>query len=162
MDPWDQLVDGSGCPFDVPRPKSNEHWDLIAPLDVSTLYLAANQTYKGHSLLVLDLRHATRPDQLATEEWAAFCADLHRATNAIARSVRPDHFNIATLGNVIPHLHWHIVPRYRGDARWGAPIWGTNLSDMRDTRLPAAERDRIIEQVREALALSSAPSRSAR
>ena len=36
---------------------------------------------------------------------------------------KPDHINIASLGNVMPHLHWHIIPRYRADPRWGGPIW---------------------------------------
>jgi diadenosine tetraphosphate (Ap4A) HIT family hydrolase len=150
---WDRLVRGEGCPFDAPRAASNEHWDLIAPLAVSSLYLAANQTYRGQCLLVLDLRHATRPDELTREEWVAFCADLHAAELAIVRTVRPDHINVAALGNVVPHLHWHIVPRYIGDPRWGSPIWPTNLDDMPDTRLTGAERVSLVQALRDAIAV---------
>jgi diadenosine tetraphosphate (Ap4A) HIT family hydrolase len=148
---WEHLVRGTDCPFDAPRAKSNDHWDIVAPLDVSTLYLATNQTYRGQCLLILDLRHATRPDQLSAEEWAALCADLHRAEVAIARTVMPDHINIAALGNVVPHLHWHIVPRYHTDPRWGSPIWPSNLTDMPDTRLPAIEQSRLVQELRSAL-----------
>jgi diadenosine tetraphosphate (Ap4A) HIT family hydrolase len=151
LNQWEALVRGTDCPFDLPRPESNQYWEIVAQLDVSTLYLTTNQAYRGQCLLVLDLRHATRPDQLSTLEWTAFCSDLHRAERAIVRTVNPDHINIAALGNVIPHLHWHIVPRYRNDPRWGAPIWPTNLADMVDTRLPAAEWSRLLAELRDAL-----------
>ena len=31
--------------------------------------------------------------------------------------------NVASLGNVVPHLHWHIIPRYADDAHFPAPVW---------------------------------------
>jgi len=120
---WKQLAYGHSCPLDAPRAPSNEQWEYVAALKVSTLYLAKNQTYRGHCLLILDLRHATRPDQLSPAEWASYCADLQKAETAIVRAVQPNHINIASLGNVMPHLHWHIIPRYQTDPRWGGPIW---------------------------------------
>jgi diadenosine tetraphosphate (Ap4A) HIT family hydrolase len=132
------------CPLDAPRPSSNEHWDLVAALSVSSLYLAKNQTYRGHCQLMFDSRHATRLDQLSAEEWRAFSDDLFKAQAAVMRAVRPDHINIESLGNVVPHLHWHIVPRYKDDLRWGSPIWLTSLADMIDTPLLPGDRDALL------------------
>ena len=148
---WELLVRGTDCPFDGPRQSSNEHWDLVARLAASSLYLAVNQTYRGQCLLILDIRHATRPEELSKEEWGTFCADLYAAEVAIAKAVKPDHINVAALGNVIPHLHWHIIPRYRGDPRWGAPIWPTNLKDIPDTRLSEADRNRLLQDIKNGL-----------
>ena len=67
--------------------------------------------------------------------------------------MRPDHINVESLGNVVPHLHWHIVPRYVGDPRWGMPIWTTPLSAMPDTRLEASDRGMLLRELREALAV---------
>jgi diadenosine tetraphosphate (Ap4A) HIT family hydrolase len=145
---WRKLVAGEGCPFEPPRAESNENWDLVATLSVSSLYLAGNQTYRGQCLLILDLRHAVRPDQLSAQEWASFCADLHRAERAVVAVVKPDHVNVAALGNVVPHLHWHVIPRTVGDPRWGAPIWTDSLGDMPETRLPARERAELLERLR--------------
>jgi diadenosine tetraphosphate (Ap4A) HIT family hydrolase len=64
------------------------------------------------------------------------------------RTVQPDHVNLESLGNVVPHLHWHIVPRYRSDPRWGAPIWLTSLADMVEVRLQPAERSALVELIR--------------
>jgi diadenosine tetraphosphate (Ap4A) HIT family hydrolase len=152
---WSELRVGTGCAFDAPRPESTIEWDMVAPLSVSTLYLFKNQTYRGHCLLILDLRHATRPHELSTAEWLQFCGDLHAAENAITSAVDPDHINIAALGNVMPHLHWHIIPRYRDDPRWGAPIWLTNAAEMPDTKLAANEHHRLLQSLRRALASSS-------
>jgi diadenosine tetraphosphate (Ap4A) HIT family hydrolase len=150
-DVWDGFFRGENCPMDAPRPASNDHWDLVAPLSVSSLYLGKNQTYRGHCQLIFDLRHAARPDHLSVEEWTAWCTDLYVAQGAIMRTVGADHINIETLGNVVPHLHWHIVPRYKDDPRWGSPIWPTNLADMIDVRLPEDERQRLIAALQSAL-----------
>ncbi len=55
---WDQLVRGVNCPFDAPRADSNDHWDLVAHLGVSSLYLSKNQTYRGHE----DTGHPSKTD----------------------------------------------------------------------------------------------------
>jgi hypothetical protein len=69
---WERRVRGADCPFDDPRPTTNQHWDLVEKLAVSSLYLASNQIYRGQCLLILDIRHATRPDELSKTEWGAF------------------------------------------------------------------------------------------
>jgi diadenosine tetraphosphate (Ap4A) HIT family hydrolase len=144
---WEQLLLGHNCPLDAPRARSTSLWEYVLSLEASTLYLAKNQAYRGQCLLILDLRHATRPDQLSAAEWSSFCADLHRAETAVVRAVQPDHINIASLGNVIPHLHWHIIPRYRTDPRWGGPIW----PEEAEHRLTAAEEDALIVTLKETL-----------
>ncbi len=140
-----------GCPLCAPRPASNDHWDFVARLSVSSLYLSVNQTYRGHCQLVFDPRHAATADQLSREEWRALSDDLFKAQAAITRTVRPDHMNIESLGNVVAHLHWHIVPRYRDDPRWGQPIWATPLDSMIETRLASHEREALLAGLRAAL-----------
>lgn len=144
-------MDSVGCPMDAPRSATNEFWDLISSLSVSSLYLAKNQTYRGQCSLIFDLRHAARPDQLSPGEWAAFCADLYVAQQAIVTVTDPDHINIESLGNVVPHLHWHIIPRYVGDPRWGMPIWTTPLSAMPETPLDARDHATLLEDLRRQL-----------
>jgi len=139
--------------MDAPRPDVSDAWDLIAKLSVSSLYLAKNQTYRGQCVLIFDPHHAARPDQLEPREWTAFCADLFAAQAAVMRALRPDHLNLESLGNVVPHLHFHVVPRYLGDARWGAPIWQSSLGDMLETRLEPGDRAALLETLRKALSV---------
>lgn len=50
-----------------------------------------------------------------------------RALNATERAVRehlrPAKVNLASLGNVVPHLHWHVIARHDWDSRFPAPVW---------------------------------------
>jgi diadenosine tetraphosphate (Ap4A) HIT family hydrolase len=148
---WEKLVAGEGCVLCAPRPESNDHWDLVATMSISTLYLARNQTYRGQCQLTFDARHVSRLDQLTPDEYSAFAGELFLAHHAVARAMTPDHVNVESLGNVVPHLHWHIIPRYVGDTRWGMPIWTTPLSAMPDHRLGETERANLIDALRAVL-----------
>ena len=147
---WEEFARGMGCPLDAPRPDSNDHWDFVVALSVSSLYLSKNQTYRGHCQLIFDPRHVARVDQLSASEWGALSSDLFTAQTAVMRTVDADHLNVESLGNVVPHVHWHIVPRYRGDPRWGSPIWLTSLDDMIDTRLSVEEQRALVTQLKAA------------
>jgi diadenosine tetraphosphate (Ap4A) HIT family hydrolase len=151
MTTWDEVAAGTGCPFDAPRAAHTEHWDAITTLSAATLYLPHNQAYRGHCILVFDPRHATRLDQLTASEWAGFANDLHACVGAITAVCAPDHFNVASLGNLMPHLHWHLVPRYKTDPRWGGPIWSADPRDDPDRRLEPGDRARLLDALRGAL-----------
>jgi diadenosine tetraphosphate (Ap4A) HIT family hydrolase len=144
---WDQWAEGVNCPFDRPRAASNEHWDFIAQLPASSLYLQKNQAYLGHCILIWDAHHAARIDQLTSEQWLMFCADLYRVESAVMRALAPDHINVEILGNAVPHLHWQVIPRYRNDPRWEAPIWTTTIEEAPVLRLPEPERIGLIEKL---------------
>lgn len=150
---WDALIRGENCPVCAPRPDSNEYHDKVADLSVSTLYLVRNQTYRGYCVMIFNSRHVTGLEHLTAAEHDAFSADLRRAAQAIFKTAQPDLMNYATLGNVIPHLHYHIIPRYKNDPRWGAPIWESDLSTMQVTTMKAAEFTKLRDDLRAALAV---------
>jgi diadenosine tetraphosphate (Ap4A) HIT family hydrolase len=35
----------------------------------------------------------------------------------------PHKINVASLGNMTPHVHWHVIPRYQDDAQFPGPVW---------------------------------------
>jgi len=149
---WDAKVRGEQCPLCAPRAESNAEWDFVAKLAQASLYLAKNQTYTGQCILIFDPRHAARPDELSAREWAELSADLQAASNAVVRAVKADHVNVASLGNVVPHVHWHVIPRFFGDARWGAPIWTNDLAEMKVTKLEPSAQAELVAKLRAALA----------
>ncbi len=148
LPPFDDMHAGKGCPFCQPRPDVNEFWIKIADLSASSLYLERNQVYRGYSIMVFNGRHVNGIEHLNAQEYAAFASDLHKAATAISKGVGAEHMNYATLGNVIPHLHYHIIPRYKADPRWGAPVWTSKLEDMEKKTLTPAQYDEIIEKIR--------------
>jgi diadenosine tetraphosphate (Ap4A) HIT family hydrolase len=48
--------------------------------------------------------------------------------------LRPDKINLASLGNMVAHLHWHVIPRFADDPHFPQPIWGTRQREWRGTR----------------------------
>ncbi|MGH8143443.1 MAG: HIT family protein [Steroidobacteraceae bacterium] len=138
-DHWEQRRAGVGCPLCAPRPDVNESVLLVRKLPVSSLYLARNQTYRGQCMLVYDVRHVNRLDELELAEWQALARDIWLAGRAVTLEFDPQHMNVESLGNEVPHLHWHLIPRYRDDGRWGGPIWTTQSSELRSLRLPEAQ-----------------------
>lgn len=65
----------------------------------------------------------------------------------------PDKINVASLGNLTPHLHWHLIPRFDDDPHFPRPVWSERLrtadSDRTNARrrlLPALERE-IVRQL---------------
>lgn len=150
---WNKLISGEQCPFCQPRDDNNQFWDKIATLSTSTLYLNKKQTYKGYSLLIFDKCHANNPNDITQEQWLNFSQDLYIAQKAIQAVVKPTHINVAALGNQISHLHYHIIPRYDTDPRWGAPIWMNTPEEMAsfDIFLSDNERTQLIEHIQNAL-----------
>jgi len=71
---------------------------------------------------IYDPRHVNRIDELSAGEWQVLAKDLWRAQVALMRTVQCEHINLAVLGNEVPHLHWHLIPRSRTMVM-GAPIW---------------------------------------
>jgi diadenosine tetraphosphate (Ap4A) HIT family hydrolase len=142
---------GLSCIFDSPRADNTPHWDLVARLSASSWYLPHNQTYRGHGVLVFDPRHATQLDELTPSEWRAYAADLHRVVSGVVAVCKPDHMNVESLGNLMPHLHWHVIPRYKNDGRWGQPIWAQDLQSQPDRRLEADDRARLLAELQATL-----------
>jgi diadenosine tetraphosphate (Ap4A) HIT family hydrolase len=76
---------------------------------------------------------------------------LMRAVFAVEQALRvvmqPHKLNVASLGNLTPHLHWHVIPRFEDDPHFPRPVWAERLRDAdidrtraRRQRLPALEQ----------------------
>lgn len=54
---------------------------------------------------------------------------------AVVRALfHPDKVNLASFGNMVPHLHWHIIPRWRDDSHFPDPVWAAARRDSRPDR----------------------------
>lgn len=73
--------------------------------------------------------HVGEMTDLREDERARFMQIVFAVEAALRNLLRPDKFNIASLGNVTPHLHWHVIPRFRSDPHFPNPIWGAKLRE---------------------------------
>lgn len=93
----------------------------ICSLDYSDVYLNRDQKHKGR-IVVKFKDHKTEYFQLTKEENAGFFAELSLAAEAVFNLYHPDKINYATFGDGVPHVHVHVVPKYRDGLNWGAPF----------------------------------------
>lgn len=83
--------------------------------------------------------------------------ELMRVVTTVERVLReqlqPTKINLAALGNVVPHLHWHVVARFDWDSHFPAPIWGQAQRDVEPGQLAVLEHlmPRVDELLRQRL-----------
>ena len=74
-------------------------------------------------------RHVAEMTDLDLTERQHLMAVVFAAEKALRTTARPDKINLASLGNVVPHLHWHVIPRWRDDRHFPNAVWGSALRD---------------------------------
>ena len=123
-DRWESLVRGENCPL-CARIQSAQPADefaiAVADLRLSQLYLSKNQFVRGYCTLVC-AKHVREPYELTAEEQALFFGDMMHVGQALELAFNPVKMNFQLLGNEVPHLHAHLVPRYYGDSAPSRPI----------------------------------------
>jgi diadenosine tetraphosphate (Ap4A) HIT family hydrolase len=68
--------------------------------------------------------HVREMTDLAPAEREHFMLVVYRVERALRELLSPDKINLASLGNQVPHLHWHVIPRFADDAHFPDPVWG--------------------------------------
>jgi len=90
----------------------------VCQLSVSTLYLFRDQLYKGRCIVAFN-SHKTELFELDPNELDLFSQDLSIVANAIHKAFGSNKINYAAYGDLVPHLHFHLVPKYIGGECWG-------------------------------------------
>ena len=66
---------------------------------------------------------------LAGDDQTTLLREINRAVRVLQRLYRTDKLNVAALGNVVAHLHVHIISRRNDEAAWPGPVWGVGTAD---------------------------------
>lgn len=90
----------------------------MAKLNVSTLYLNKDQTHKGRCIVAFD-KHVTELYQLDKQELHLFMEDVARTAKVLDEIFHPDKINYGIYGDLVSHLHVHIVPKSKQSSEWG-------------------------------------------
>ena len=76
--------------------------------------------------------HVAEWTDLAPADRSDLMQAVAKVETVLRRVLQPTKVNLASLGNVVPHLHWHVIARYDWDARWPAPIWAPKQREVSD------------------------------
>ena len=95
---------------------------FILDLGLSKAYLHEDQFFPGWTVVVFQ-RHATELFQLTPNERSQLMEEVTRVAQTLADVYHANKINYELLGNQLPHIHWHIIPRRTDDPAPQEPVW---------------------------------------
>lgn len=103
----------------------------------SVLMIGEHQAFRGYCVLVLKT-HVGQLLQLPSTTQLEFYQELLISANAINSAFKPKQINYACYGNKVPHLHWHLFPRYENDLCWPEPVW-SKMAEFKNFKINESE-----------------------
>lgn len=115
----------------------------IAQFSTSTLYLNRDQTHRGRCIIAFN-KHIKELYHLSENQLCEFMKDVAKAAQLINKTFQPDKINYAIYGDLVSHLHFHLVPKYKGDSEWGEAFINSPASKRELTNI---EYDKIVTDI---------------
>ncbi len=106
--------------------------------------LVEDAVYAGFCRVIWQA-HVKEMSDLALAQRHVLMSVVFAVEQALRETLRPDKINLASLGNQVPHLHWHVIPRFADDPHFPDPIWA---AARREGRVQQVD----VEQLTQALA----------
>jgi len=120
---------------------------FIADLGLSKAYLHDDQFFPGWTVLVFS-RHATELFHLAPTERFQLMEEVNLVAKVVAQVFEAGKVNYELLGNQLPHIHWHIIPRLANDPAPLEPVWQVQHDPM---RWSGSELRSAVQRLRQAI-----------
>jgi len=97
--------------------------ELLWQDDFCRVVLVDDPHYPGFCRVILN-RHIAEMTDLNENERQRLMKIVFLVEGAMREALCPDKINLASLGNMTPHLHWHVIPRFTDDRHFPNSIWG--------------------------------------
>lgn len=113
--------------------------------------LVDEPNYPGYVRVIWN-NHVREMSELRSEERERLMKTVFAVESAQRTVLNPLKVNLASLGNLTPHLHWHVIARFADDLHFPQPVWGT--PQRTPDELGLAERRGAVDRLRELIAES--------
>ncbi|MDO9420770.1 MAG: HIT family protein [Herminiimonas sp.] len=110
--------------------------------------LIADANYSGFCRVIWNA-HVKEMTDLAIEDRSTLMRAVCQVEAALREIMQPEKINLACLGNMVPHLHWLLIPRFTDDAHFPNPIWAAAVRETADDVL--SQRRALLPALREAV-----------
>lgn len=117
--------------------------ELLWQDELCRVVLVADAHYAGFCRVILK-RHVKEMTDLTEAERMRLMAVVFAVEACVRETLQPDKINLASLGNMTPHVHWHVIPRYADDRHFPNPIWGEALREGVVRKADAAQLRRAL------------------
>ena len=151
---WSDRVRGKDCAMCADGRTEVAHGSSrVVAGRVSDAYLVRNDVgQRGYCVVVWRGRHVADPTELSADEARTYFDEVLRVGRAIERYCRPIKMNFEMLGNSLPHLHTHVVPRYLNDGEPGHPPHFMRIDLQNEPKIPDDQYERDLAALRDILA----------
>ena len=105
------------CPLCSPREER-----VVWRDDTLRVILADEPDYVGFTRVIVNA-HVAEMTNLRPRERNELMRKVYAVETVLRQVLAPDKINLAGLGNMVPHLHWHVTPRFHDDPTWPDAIW---------------------------------------
>ncbi len=120
---WNERVSGTSCEMcRSPRVDEDEYGVRIQATEHTDAVLQRAAIQRGYTLVIWRGRHVVEPYELTETEASSYWRDVLTVARALATLYQPLKMNYQTLGNTVPHLHTHLLPRFVDDPAPGRPF----------------------------------------
>ncbi|ABM36098.1 HIT family protein [Polaromonas naphthalenivorans] len=82
-------------------------------------------------------RHVAEFSDLSATERQICMHAVARVEQVLRSELRPAKINLAALGNMVPHLHWHVIARFDWDSHFPAPVWSVPQRPVDEAQVAA-------------------------
>jgi diadenosine tetraphosphate (Ap4A) HIT family hydrolase len=125
---------------------------LIHEFKHSYLYLGEHQYYQGYCVLVAKGHYKEMTD-IPDQDGRALFDEMMVTHRTLEKAFNPSKMNMCSLGNVVPHVHWHFFPRYSNDPQFNNPPW-LQMQHFESAKVTPQQRDEIIQIIQKVLSAS--------
>ena len=116
--------------------------------DKLSVILVDDAAYPGFCRVIWK-DHVGEMSDLSADDRATLNEAVYRVEAAVRAVLAPHKINVASLGNMVPHLHWHVIPRFEDDAHFPNPVWAPAVRMLDDASLAPrrAQLPRLAEDI---------------
>lgn len=124
--------------------------DILFKNDLYRIIAVNDPAWPGFCRVILN-GHAAEMTDLPIEDRSSLMKAVCVVESALRTLMQPTKINLASLGNVVPHVHWHIIPRWADDSHFPDPIWAPAKRPTSPVR-PAPDRAVLVQILNDCLA----------
>ena len=125
-----------------------EEGQLIWRGDEARIILVNDPDLPGFCRVIWN-HHVAEMTDLSYGEREHLMTLVFAVEEAMRHVIHPDKVNIAALGNMVPHIHWHVIPRFKDDAFYPGSAWSKRVQETPEAIL--LERRRSVVELPEAI-----------
>jgi len=127
---------------------SGDGGEILHRAEKFRVVLVDDPLYPGFCRVIWN-DHVKEMTDLPVADRSTLMAAVCKVESVVRAVMQPEKINLASLGNMTPHVHWHVIPRYLDDAHFPSPVW----AEAQRQPLPAtlAQRQALLGALRSAI-----------